>query len=215
VCNSLPENPCPNHKLKESVAWKIIQVQVPAATLRWTSTSISRWWQEWKEILSACRVEHVDLENWAIKHLLPKDRLVIESTTNAWHVYDLLEPLVGEVLVANPIKVKQIACARVKTDKKDTFILVRLLAANLVPTVWVPPKYVRELRQLISHRRRMAGMHTQVVNRMHSVAHRHHLNHPSRRIPSGSGMRAGPGWRRCSWNWTWRRGSTWKSRSSE
>jgi transposase len=86
--------------------------------------------------------------------------------------------LVAEVLVANPIKVKQIACARVKTDKKDTFILARLLAANLVPTVWVPPQHVRELRQLVSHRRRIAGMHTQVVNRMHSVAHRHHLNHP-------------------------------------
>jgi transposase len=134
--------------------------------------------REGKEVLSACRVEHMELEDWLNKHLLATDRAVIESTTNAWHVYDLLEPLVGEVLVANPIKVKQIACARVKTDKKDTFILARLLAANLVPTVWVPPKHVRELRQLISHRRRMAGMHTQVVNRMHSVAHRHHLNHP-------------------------------------
>jgi transposase len=131
-----------------------------------------------EEILPAYRVEHLDLEDWLPKHLLRTDRVVIESTTNAWHVYDLLEPLVAEVLVANPIKVKQIACARVKTDKKDTLILARLLAANLVPTVWVPPKHVRELRQLISHRRRMAGMHTQVVNRMHSVAHRHHLNHP-------------------------------------
>jgi transposase len=44
--------------------------------------------------------------------------------------------------------------------------------------VWVPPKHVRELRQLISQRRRLVGMHTQVVNRMHSVSHRHHLGHP-------------------------------------
>ncbi len=131
-----------------------------------------------QEILPPCRVEHLDLENWLPKHLLRTDRVVIESTTNAWHVYDLLEPLVAEVLVANPIKVKQIACARVKTDKKDTLILARLLAANLVPTVWVPPKHVRELRQLISQRRRLVGMHTQVVNRMHSVSHRHHLGHP-------------------------------------
>jgi transposase len=131
-----------------------------------------------QEILPACRVEHEDLEAWLEKHLLSTDRVVIESTTNAWHVYDLLESPVAEVLVANPIKVKQIACARVKTDKKDAFILARLLAANLVPTVWVPPQRVRELRQLISHRRRLAEMHTQVVNRMHSVAHRHHLNHP-------------------------------------
>ena len=75
-------------------------------------------------------------------------------------------------------KVKQIACARVKTDKKDTLILARLLAANLVPTVWVPPVHVRELRQLVSQRRKLVGMHTQVVNRMHSVSHRHHLGHP-------------------------------------
>ena len=134
--------------------------------------------REGEEILPPCRVEHLNLEDWLGKHLLPSDRVVIESTTNAWHVYDLLEPLVAEVLVANPIKVKQIACARVKTDKKDTFILARLLAANLVPTVWVPPQHVRELRQLISQRRRLVGMHTQVVNRMHSVSHRHHLGHP-------------------------------------
>jgi transposase len=131
-----------------------------------------------EEILSASRVEHEDLEGWLKKQLLSTDRVVIESTTNAWHVYDLLEPWVAEVLVANPIKVKQIACARVKTDKKDAFILARLLAANLVPTVWVSPRHVRELRQMISHRRHLAEMHTQVVNRMHSVAHRHHLNHP-------------------------------------
>ena len=130
------------------------------------------------EIVAPSRVEHEDLENWLAKRLIPTDQVVIESTTNAWHVYDLLEPLVAKVLVANPIKVKQIACARVKTDKKDTLILARLLAANLVPTVWVPPKHVRELRQLISQRRRLVGMHTQLVNRMHSVSHRHHLGHP-------------------------------------
>jgi transposase len=129
-------------------------------------------------VLQPVRVEHEDLEGWLKKNLLSSDQVVIESTTNAWHVYDLLEPLVARVLVANPIKVKQIACARVKTDKKDTLILARLLAANLVPTVWVPPVHVRELRQLVSQRRRLVGMHTQVVNRMHSVSHRHHLGHP-------------------------------------
>ena len=156
-----------------------------ASTCRYIGLDIHKYYsvvggvdREGEEILAASRVEHMNLEEWLSKHLLPTDRVVIESTTNAWHVYDLLEPLVAEVLVANTIKVKQIACARVKTDKKDTFILARLLAANLVPTVWVPPMHVRELRQMVSHRRRLAGMHTQVVNRMHSVAHRHHLNHP-------------------------------------
>ena len=129
-------------------------------------------------VLQPIRVEHEDLEGWLNKNLFSSDQVVIESTTNSWHVYDLLEPLVAKVLVANPMRVKQIACARVKTDKKDTLILARLLAANLVPTVWVPTRHVRELRQLISQRRKLVGMHTQVVNRMHSVSHRHHLGHP-------------------------------------
>ena len=156
-----------------------------ASPIRYIALDIHKYYsvvagvnRDGEEILPPCRVEHMNLEEWLGKHLLASDRVVIESTTNAWHVYDLLEPLVAEVLVANPIKVKQIACARVKTDNKDTLILARLLAANLVPTVWVPLQPVRELRQFVSHRRRLANMHTQVVNRMHSVAHRHHLNHP-------------------------------------
>jgi len=135
--------------------------------------------REGQVVLQPVRVEHADLEVWMKKNLCPSDYVVIESTTNAWHVYDLLEPLVERVLVANPIKVKQIACARVKTDIRDTLILARLLAANLVPVVWVPPLHVRQLRQLLSQRRQMVETHTQIVNRMHSVAHRHHLSHPA------------------------------------
>lgn len=128
-------------------------------------------------VLPAVRVEHPDLEEWAKKNLRNSDHVVIESTTNAWHVYDLLSPMVERMVVANSFKVKQIANARVKTDVRDTLILARLLAANLVPTVWVPPMHVRELRQLLSQRREMVETHTQIVNRLHSAAHRHHLKH--------------------------------------
>ena len=132
---------------------------------------------EGQVVLEPVRIEHADLECWLAKHIQPTDYIVIESTTNAWHIYDLLEPLVEKVLVANPIKVKQIAQARVKTDIRDTLILARLLAANMIPEVWVPPVHVRNLRYLLSQRRHLVGMHTATVNRMHSVAHRHHLSH--------------------------------------
>jgi transposase len=122
-------------------------------------------------------VEHADLEEWLKKKLVSSDQVVIESTTNAWHVYDLLAPLAERVVVANPIKVKQIALARVKTDVRDTLILARMLAANLVPSVWVPPLHIRQMRQLLSQRRQLVETHTQILNRMHSVAHRHHLQH--------------------------------------
>lgn len=92
-----------------------------------------------RKILEAIRVEHPDLEEWGKKYLGNTDHVVIESTTNAWHVYDLLSPYVEEGVVANSFEVKQIANAQVKTDVGDTLILARLLAANLVPAVWVPP----------------------------------------------------------------------------
>lgn len=133
--------------------------------------------REGQVVLQPVRVEYADLEGWLQKSLQGSDHVVIESTTNAWHVYDLLEPLAERVVVANPIKVKQIATARVKTDIRDTLILARLLAANLAPDVWVPPVHVRQVRQLLSQRRQLVETHTQILNRMHSVAHRHHLKH--------------------------------------
>ncbi len=134
--------------------------------------------REGQVLLKPRRVTNEQLSDWAAGHLTAQDLVVIESTTNAWHVYDLLAPLVAEVKVANPIRIKQIAEARTKTDKRDALILARLLAAKLIPEVWVPPMHVRELRQLVSQRRRLVQMHTKVVNRLHSISHRHHLGHP-------------------------------------
>ena len=59
-----------------------------------------------KVVLEPVRVEHAELETWLKKHIQATDYVVIESTTNAWYIYDLLEPLAEKVLVANPIKVK-------------------------------------------------------------------------------------------------------------
>jgi hypothetical protein len=73
--------------------------------------------------------------DWAQATLRSTDAVVIEATTNAWHIYDQLVPLVGRVVVAHPPKVKQIAAARVKTDKHDVLILAQLLRADLIPEV--------------------------------------------------------------------------------
>jgi transposase len=86
---------------------------------------------------------------------------------------------VASVTVAHPLAVKLIAAARVKTDSRDTIKLARLLAANLVPAVWVPPVHVRELRALVTHRKRLVNQRTQVRNRLHAVLHRHNLTVPA------------------------------------
>jgi hypothetical protein len=83
--------------------------------------------------------------------------VVIETTGSVWDIYDIVAPLVSRTLVAHARKVRQIAEARVKTDKEDIKRLITLLIADIVPEVWVPPMYVRELRSLISFRWRLTG----------------------------------------------------------
>ena len=93
--------------------------------------------------------------DWAKKNLKLGGAVVIEATSNAWDIYDIVVPLVSKTVVANAYKVRQIAEARVKTDKEDIKRLITLLIANIVPEVWVPPVHVRELRSLVSFRWRL------------------------------------------------------------
>ena len=62
--------------------------------------------QTQQTVLPPRKVALVDLESWARKYLQPTDQVVLEATTNAWHVHDLLEPLVERVVVAHPPQVK-------------------------------------------------------------------------------------------------------------
>jgi transposase len=74
-----------------------------------------------------------------------EDRVVMESTGNLWlNIYDSLEHKKVKVVLANPMKTKAIACAKVKTDKVDARILAHLLRADLVAESYVPPADLRE-----------------------------------------------------------------------
>jgi transposase len=116
--------------------------------------------------------------SWAEKNLKPEDEVVVEATSNVWDIYDIVAPLVRKTVVANAYKVRQIAEARVKTDKEDIKRLITLLIADIVPEVWVPPQHVRELRSLISFRWRLSKQITMSKNRLHSVVQRFNLNAP-------------------------------------
>ena len=129
-------------------------------------------------VLPPRRVELSRWPHWAQANLLPTDAVVIEATTNAWAIYDLLVTLVGRAVVAHPAKVKLIADARVKTDKVDVLTLAQLLRADMLPEVWVPPPHVRDLRALLSHRRRLVSLQTTAKNRLQSVLHRLNLRAP-------------------------------------
>ena len=130
-------------------------------------------------VLSPRRVDLDDLPSWSQHHLCITDAVVLEATTNAWHLCDQLYPLVSSVTVAHPNLVKLITTARVKTDARDTLHLARLLAAGLIPAVWIPPQDVRELRGRGAHRARLIRQRTQAKNRLRSTLHRSNIIPPS------------------------------------
>jgi len=109
-----------------------------------------------------------------IEHLTSQltcdDKAVMESTANLWlNIYESLDNKNIKVVLANPMKTKAIASAKVKTDKVDARILAHLLRADLVAESYVPPKQIREIRALIRHRLSLMKMRTMVKNKVHSL----------------------------------------------
>ena len=132
--------------------------------------------QEW--VMPPRKVEMGKFREWSAANLRAGDAVVIETTTNVWDIYDIVAPLVMRAVVAHAGAVRQIAEARVKTDKEDVKRLIRLLIADIVPEVWVPPTQVREMRGMISYRNRLVKTNTMIRNRLHSLLHRHNLMLP-------------------------------------
>jgi hypothetical protein len=137
--------------------------------------------QEW--VMTPRRISMAKFREWAAANLREGDAVVIETTTNVWDIYDTVVPLASRTVVAHAGAVRQIAEARVKTDKEDVKRLIRLLIADIVPEVWVPPTEVRELRGMISYRNRLVKMGTMVRNRLQSLLHRHNI--PAAGVPKG------------------------------
>jgi transposase len=64
-------------------------------------------------------------------------------------VYELIEQLGHEVVLAHPKETRIIAKRKVKTDAKDSEALAYLLQLGWLPTAYVPPKEIRGLRELV------------------------------------------------------------------
>jgi len=133
---------------------------------------------ELNQVLGPQRVQLRYLEKWMRKTLTSQDVMVLEMTTNAFQLYDELQPHVHSVTLVHPPHVKLITRAQVITDKIAALILARLHAVGLLPPVWVPPVEVRDHRALVAHRTKMVRLATQAKNRLHAVLHRHHFLPP-------------------------------------
>lgn len=103
------------------------------------------------------------------RSLLQTDEVVVEATGNAMGVVRVLAPHVARVIIANPLQVKAIAHAHVKTDKIDAGVLASLHAAGFLPEVWVPDAETERRRRLVARRNQVVRHRTRVKNEVHAI----------------------------------------------
>ena len=93
--------------------------------------------------------------------------VVMESTGSYWKpVFNVLEDSV-RVYLANSQEVKNRKGH--KTDKKDSWWLAHLLRHAMIRPSFVPPRGLRELRDLTRRRRKMIGVATSERNRVDKI----------------------------------------------
>ncbi len=123
------------------------------------------------------RAGRVDMTRTALegfgKSLRTTDEVVIEATGNAMAVVRVLSPFVARVIVANPLQVKAIVHAHVKTDKIDAGVLANLHAAGFLPEIWTPDAKTERLRRLIARRNQVVRHRTRIKNEVHAILHAH------------------------------------------
>jgi len=111
------------------------------------------------------------LRAFAEQQLTAEDHLVMEATTNTWAVAGVLRPFVGEIVIGNPLRVRAIAEAKIKTDKVDSRVLAELLRCDYLPRVWQPDAETQRLRRLTHRRAALVSDRTRLKNRLHSILH--------------------------------------------
>ena len=116
-------------------------------------------------------LEHDGEEVREFYSALPRQVLVgIEATGSMHWFLKLMEELGIECLVGHPQKIRKAETRKQKHDRRDARLLLKLLAENRFPTIWMPSNEQRDLRTLLRHRHQWVRMRTRVQNTLQSMA---------------------------------------------
>src|SRR4029453_17752047 len=95
-------------------------------------------------------------------------RVAVEEGTHAAWLFDLLSPIVAEVIVADPRRLPS-RKGRNKTDTLDAALLARLLRSGDLHAVYHGEHGTRTLKQLSRHYAALVDDCTSVMNRIKAV----------------------------------------------
>jgi transposase len=100
-------------------------------------------------------------------HAQKVTHVAMESTGVYWKpVWPALEGNF-QLILANPYQVKTVPGR--KTDARDSQWIAELLAHGLIRPSFVPPREIRELRDLTRYRVKLVEEHNRIHNRIHKV----------------------------------------------
>jgi transposase len=107
---------------------------------------------EQKEIPTKCRNQIRDcFASYGLQA-----QVAVESVGFYHWFWNLVRPLVGKMILANPTALAPFRGRKAKTDRKDARLIAELLFQGRLPTAFVPNESVRTLRELLRHRHSLA-----------------------------------------------------------
>jgi transposase len=148
------------HKRRWHVTIRTVDVEL-------FSNSISGRWEELRKILNrykGCRIH-----------------AVYEAGYFGFWLFDNLTQYGVDCLVTPPSLIPQEYGNRVKTDRRDSRKLARLLAKGLLKNVWVPSVKERFHRQVIRRRRQLVADRVRTQNRIKSELYFYGIDLPTPR----------------------------------
>jgi transposase len=122
------------------------------------------------EIIPAQRVEH-DREGYHsfLKGLPPASQIAVGSVGNWYWLIDEMEEAGHIPTLVNAGKAKLMTGNINKTDKLDARGLAVLSINSTVPAVWIPPRELRDRRELVRMRIFLVHIRTGLKNRIHAA----------------------------------------------
>jgi transposase len=113
-------------------------------------------------------VTQAALENYFSKQDR-RSQVVVEATGNWMYFYETIERYTPQVMLAHPLKTRAIAEARIKTDTIDATTLAELLRLEGIPKAYIPPREVRDIRELLRYRASLVSVRVGLKNKIHAV----------------------------------------------
>ena len=98
------------------------------------------------------------------RHLRAEDEVAVEVGQNAYYCYEQICSKVKRVGLVDTHRFALISRSKKKTDRNDATVLARFLKMGWLPTVSVPDKRVRQLRQLFHARESLVEMTMKLKN---------------------------------------------------